>query len=66
MLIAKLNTLFLQFVQQYDVDGDGNVSQIEFIDKEEHATDSAELLKGLENDVKEMINEFLPVVRYMY
>ncbi len=53
-------------VQQYDVDGDGNVSQIEFIDKEEHATDSAELLKGLENDVKEMINEFLPVVRYMY
>ncbi len=66
MLIAKLNTLFSQFVQQYDVDGDGNVSLMEFLDKEEHATDGAELLKGLENDVKDMVNEFLPVVRYMY
>ncbi len=66
MLIAKLNRLFSQFFQQYDVDGDGNVSLMEYVDKQEHATDGAELLKRFENEVKETINAFLPVVRYMY
>ncbi len=53
-------------VQQFDIDGDGNVSLIEFIDKAEHDTDAAEALKVVENSVKETINAFLPVVRYMY
>jgi len=53
-------------VQQDDVDGDGNVSLMEFFDKTEHETDSAEFLKWMENGVKETINTFLPVVRYMY
>ncbi len=53
-------------VQRLDVDGDGNVSLMEFIDKQEHATNGAEVLKGIENSVKEMINTYLPVARYMY
>jgi hypothetical protein len=39
---------------------------MEYIDKKEHATDSAEVLKDLENDAKEILNRFSPVVRYMY
>jgi hypothetical protein len=39
---------------------------MEYVDKQEHATDGAELLKRFENEVKETINAFLPVVRYMY
>ncbi len=53
-------------VQLLDVDGDGNVSLMEYVDKMELVMDDAEVLKGPENKAKKMINQFLPAGRYMY
>ncbi len=63
---CKTKHTFLHLVQQLDVDGDGNVSLMEYVDYQVHATDDAKLLKELENDAKIMLNKLLPVARYMY
>ncbi len=37
---------------------------MEYVDKEEHATDGAEKLKEMKNNVRKMLNGLVPVVRY--